>query len=317
MRAKLTMGDGIVVSHGEHYDFPEYHDLQRALVPVVSTVDPGESNRTGTFRVGPRTLYGMGTAVCIGAGWFLTAKHVVEPFDRVHVASDDELMFVILETDTALQSGDNDFLGGMLPVRGYSLHPDTDLATLTAELPGPVTDEIRKLTLSLRMPAVGEPVVAAGYPVMHAQGDLPGDGPGSIGWDRTLRASVGVVLEEHPDRHDGWYHPGPAFTTDAPAFSGMSGGPVLDGDNLVVGFISSSLPPTDDCPSWTSHVVLLGPALELSVLDLQSGTNVDAEAAAELGLSDLVAQRVVECEMYPTCDVDPSTGKVIYRHSAT
>ena len=40
----------------------------------------------------------------------------------------------------------------MLQVRGYAQHPGTDLAALTAELPGPAVPEIRTLPLSLRMP---------------------------------------------------------------------------------------------------------------------------------------------------------------------
>jgi hypothetical protein len=142
----------------------------------------------------------MGTAVCIGAGWFITAKHVVEPVDKVNATTGDELMFVVLETDTALPSAHNDVYGGMLQVRGYDMHADTDLATLTAELPASGAHEIRTLDLSLRMPSVGEPVAASGYPVMRVDGNLPDAGPAAVGWERTLRASVGVVTEQNPDR---------------------------------------------------------------------------------------------------------------------
>lgn len=311
VRAKLTMGNGAVVRHGQHYDFLEYHPLQRALVPVVSTVDPGHHGPARTFLAGPRTLYGMGTAVCIGAGWFLTAKHVVEPFAKVNATTGDELMFVVLETDTALPSGDNDVYGGMLQVRGYDMHTDTDLATVTAELPASGTPEIRKLDLSMRMPRVGEPVAASGYPVMHVDGDLPDAGPATVGWERTLRASVGVVTEQNPNRQGGWYRPGPGFVTDAPTFSGMSGGPVLDANNAVIGFVSSSLAPSDGS-GWTSYVALLGPAIELSVLDLHTGTKVDADTAPARKVAELVMAGAVSCEMDESCDIDPGTLKVVY-----
>jgi S1-C subfamily serine protease len=311
VRAKLTMGNGVVVRHGEHYDFAEYHPLQRVLYPVVSTVDPGDHDPARTFRVGPRTLYGMGTAVCIGAGWFITAKHVVEPVDKVNATTGDELMFVVLETDTALPSAHNDVYGGMLQVRGYDMHADTDLATLTAELPASGAHEIRTLDLSLRMPSVGEPVAASGYPVMRVDGNLPDAGPAAVGWERTLRASVGAVTEQNPDREGGWYRPGPGFVTDAPTFPGMSGGPVLDATNAVIGFVSSSLSPSDGS-AWTSHVALLGPALELTVLDLHTGTKVDAATAPARQVAELVMAGAVNCEMDESCDVDPVTRKVVY-----
>lgn len=314
MRARLTMGDGVVVRHGEHHDFPAYHPLQRALLPIVSTVDPEDRTPARKIRRGARTLYGTGTAVCIGAGWFLTAKHVVEPFAELNSATGDELMFVVLETDTGLGSGVNDVYGGMLPVRSYDLHPDVDLAAITVELPGSGVPEIRTLDLSLRMPKVGEPVAASGYPAMRADGALPDAGPVELAWERTLRASVGVVTEQTPVRQGGWYRPGPGFVTDAPIFPGMSGGPVLDANNAVIGFVSSSLPPSDGS-GWTSYVASLGPALELSVLDLPTGTKVDVDAAPARKLAEVMLAGALTWEMDETCDVDPVTRKVVYTKS--
>jgi S1-C subfamily serine protease len=311
MRGKLRMGDGVVIAHGEHHDFADYHPLQRVLHPLVSTVDPGDCDPSRTFRVGQRKLFGMGTAVCIGAGWFITAKHVVAPFDRVNGTTGTELMFVVLETDTTLPSGRNNVYGGMLHVRGYDMHPDTDLATLTAELPASGVPEIRRLDLSLRMPSVGEAVAACGYPVMRCEGDLPEDGPATVEWDRTLRASVGAVTEQIPNRRGGWYRPGPGFVADLPTFSGMSGGPVMDSTNAVIGFVSSSLPPAEGS-AWTSYVTLLGPALELEVLDLQTGTQVDASSAPSRRLAELAMTGAIDFAMDESCDVDPDTRKIIY-----
>lgn len=310
MRAMLRMKDGTVLRHGEHYDFPRYHALQRALFPVVSTVDPGDHQRTGLTQ--GRTLYGMGTAVCIGPGWYLTAKHVVEPYDLASAMTEDELMFVVLETDTALASGEDDVFGGMLHVRGYHRHSETDLATMTSEVTLAGAKEIRTLDLGLRMPEIGEPVMALGYPAMQAKGALSSSGPTSLEWERTLRASVGVVLERQPIRQGGWYRPGPGFVIDAPTYPGMSGGPVLDANNFVIGFVSSSMPPSDGS-GWTSYIASCGPALELNVLDLSTGTAVDAEASPERMLGELAREGRVGCEMYSSCDVDPATGRVTYK----
>ena len=36
MRASLKFGNGVIVKHGEKFDFPDFDELQRLVMPVVS-----------------------------------------------------------------------------------------------------------------------------------------------------------------------------------------------------------------------------------------------------------------------------------------
>jgi len=152
VRATLTFGNGVVVKHGERYDFPDYDQLQRLVMPVVSV-------ENGVLRC-------WGTAVSIGAGWFVTARHVIDHLDAAGATD----VFVVWETDTPLPTGGVDYLGSVLRVRTWHLHPEVDLATLTAEIPAQAPGELRNLNWSLRMPSPREPVAVVGY--SHLSGTI-------------------------------------------------------------------------------------------------------------------------------------------------
>lgn len=59
------MSNEVVVRQGEKYDYDQYDDLQRMVMPLVSIEDGN--------------LQCWGTAMCIGAGWFLTARLRARP----------------------------------------------------------------------------------------------------------------------------------------------------------------------------------------------------------------------------------------------
>jgi S1-C subfamily serine protease len=292
-RAQIDLGGGRIVRHGEMHAFEEYLELQRAVVPVVALRDG--------------VLTGIGTAVCIGAGWFLTAAHVVDG-----LVEDGWEVRVILETDTRISANPLEVFGGAFQVRGIHTHPESDLATLSVNLPKAATSEIRKLKLRLRLPEVGEPVVTVGYPHM-AQGEIVDLAlKPSVTWERTLSAGVGVVLDHQLERLERPLRGFPGFETDAPTPPGTSGGPVLDRSMHVVGFVSSSTAPGDATEGWNSFIALLGPALELSVLDLETGSHANEAEAPEIRLVQLLADGALEIEAFDSFDVDPTTGKVTY-----
>lgn len=257
MRASLRFGNGVIVKHGKKFDFPDFDELQRLVMPVVSV-------ENGILRC-------WGTAVCIGAGWFVTARHVLENLDTAGATD----VFIVWETDTPLPTGGVDYLGSLLRVRTYQLHPEVDLATLTAEIPAQAPGELRNLDWSLRMPRLGEPVAVVGY--SHLSGTIrpQTSGRGELEWERVLSVGVGVVLEQRTERLGVGMRQSPGFSTDAPVLAGMSGGPVIDRHGRVVGFASSSFELPGHPPTWDSYVALAGPVLELNVTDLPVGTGLD------------------------------------------
>lgn len=295
-RAQLDLGSGRIVKHGELHTFEEYIDLQRALVPVVALCD--------------RELTGIGTAVCIGAGWFLTAAHVVEGIQERGCE-----LKVILETDTPVGQNPEHVFGGAFEVRGMHVHPESDLATLSVALPASALAEVRALDLRLRSPEVGEPVTVVGYPHMAQGAVVSLTGEPSVEWERNLSAGVGVVLGHQLERLERPMRGFPGFETDAPTPPGTSGGPVLDRSMKVIGFVSSSSAPSDAHDGWNSFVALLGPALELSLLDLSSDPGADPATAPEVRLVQLALDGAIEFEAFDTFDVDPSTGRVRYSSS--
>lgn len=292
-RAHLDLGGGQIVHHGQLHTFEEYLPLQRAVVPLVSICDGA--------------LTGVGTAVCIGAGWFLTAAHVVEGLQERGCE-----IRVILETDTLISQDRKDVYGGAFEVRGIHIHPESDLATLSVSLPASAHAQVRRLDLRLRLPEIGEAVVAVGYPHMAQNAVISSTNVVAVDWERTLCAGVGVVLDHQLERLERPMRGFPGFETDAPTPPGSSGGPVLDSSMKVVGFVSSSCAPSEAHAGWSSFVALLGPVLELSVLDLSCDPSADPDAAPEVRLVQLAVEGAIEFEAFESFDVDRVTGRVKY-----
>ena len=111
----------------------------------------------------------------------------------------------------------------------------------------------------VRLPEIGEAVVAVGYPHMARDAVISMTSSASVEWERSLSAGVGVVLDHQLERLERPMRGFPGFATDAPTPPGTSGGPVLDSSMKVVGFVSSSSAPSETHDGWNSFVALLGP----------------------------------------------------------
>jgi hypothetical protein len=131
-----------------------------------------------------------------------------------------------------------------------------------------------------------------------------------LDWERTLSLGVGAVVEQRFERRGIGLRQSPGFSTDAPALSGMSGGPVIDRQGNLLGFVSSSVPPTTDDERWDSYVALAGPALELSVRDLPLGQSVDISGTPDRRLGVLMTERAFDAVSDESFDV--VDGKVTY-----
>lgn len=214
--AAVLRFDGNEVRSGESFDFDEYTTVQATVMPVVSLED--------------KRMRCWGTAVCIGAaGWFLTARHVVQPFlDRYGTRDDGKSgLFILWGTDERL-SGPNDYLGAPLPIVHCHRHGSADLASLTVGIHPATAERLRVATLALRMPAIGEPLAFVGYRHMSLNGEVTGQEPATLEYERTLTVSVGDVTEPQHDRLHQGLRGSPGVVTNAPVRCGMSGGPVFD-----------------------------------------------------------------------------------------
>lgn len=289
---KLRVGD-LVLQQGQLHQFSTYHPLQRAVLPILA------------FQHG--VMKGLGTAVCIGPGWFVTAKHVVEEHYELF-ATDPHApsgLFVYIQTDERPASDPDAILGDLLAIDSVNLHSETDLATMSSSLPNPSSEWLRTLPLALRMPEVGEPIAIAGYPTMGVESHAKPGLPLTVIVDPHFSVSVGEVLHREAERRFQSYRGSPGFESDAPSPSGMSGGAVIDSASRVVGFLSSAMEIGGETPGWSSYTAAVGPVLELNL------ASPDPDQAEPLHVARLVAEGHIECDVFPNFAVDEQ-GNALY-----
>ncbi|QBR93760.1 serine protease [Nocardioides euryhalodurans] len=299
MTAALRIGD-VAIRQGELHEFTEYQDIQRAVLPVLAVQDG--------------TVKGLGTAVCIGPGWFVTAKHVIDEHYNNHATNPDEGsgLYVYLQTDQHPPSEPEAIFGALLEVSAINLHTETDLATMSTQLPGQTSDWLRHLPLALRMPDVGEPVMFVGYPGTKVEFEKPEDENPILTIEPHPTVSVGEVLSQEPIRRFQKYRGSPGFESDAPGPWGTSGGAVLDAEGQVVGFLSSSMDLGGDPPASSTYAAAVGPVLELNVMVPSAASSDEGGEVAQV--AHLVMHDHIDCDVYPTFDVDPD-GNAFYRVS--
>jgi hypothetical protein len=293
--------EGLSVASGTSANFTDWSQVQATVMPVVSLQEG--------------YLECWGSAACIGnAGWFITAKQVVEQFAAKYGRRDDGTtgLFILWETDEPTGRGPNNYLGAPLPIVYIHPHGDADLVTLTASLPAQAPDLLRVAPLAFRMPQVGELLAAFGYSAMSLSGEVRRGERSSVDYERTFTVCVGEVLEQQPERRTSGVRGCPGVVTDAPIYSGMSGGPVFDMNGKIVGFASSSHGPIESAEGWNSYVALCAPALELAFMTRAD----DDDPLTEKTLAELVAADAVLSSADETFDVDTTTGKAMYRPSA-
>jgi S1-C subfamily serine protease len=295
--AKLRIED-VEIRQGELHEFVEFQGIQRAVVPVLALQDG--------------VMKGLGTAVCIGPGWFVTAKHVIDEHYDNHAVDPEKGsgLYVYIQTDEHPPSEPDAIFGALLEVSWINLHSETDLATMSTQLPAQTGNWLRHLPLALRMPDVGELVMFVGYPGTKVEFEKPeGENP-IVTIEPHLTVSVGEVLSREPIRRFQKYRGSPGFESDAPGPWGMSGGAVLDAAGQVVGFLSSSMELDGDPPASSTYAAAVGPVLELNVM-VPSEANSD-EGGEAMQVAHLVMKGHIDCDVYPTFDVDPD-GSAIYQ----
>jgi hypothetical protein len=99
----------------------------------------------------------------------------------------------------------------------------------------------------------------------------------------------------------------------------MSGGPVLDDDDRVIGFNSGSSAPTGSHPGWDPFAAGVAAALELNflppTLEPEDAPPTDDDRGIEartVQFAHLVATGAVDCDMFDSFHVDETTGRAGY-----
>lgn len=299
---------GVTVREGELATFPTYNTLQRLVLPIFG-------------KVGQR-MVGLGSAVCVAPGLFVTARHVIADLDDDIPAQwivPYDRLWVYLETDQAPESQPDAIYGGLLEVLFANPHSETDLATLTVDMVGNSADWIVPAVLRARMPELGEQIDCFGYDLASVEGHLGAEV--TLILNRRLSVSTGRVTGQQPVRRpDGHHRTSPGFTTSAATPRGMSGGPVFDQNNEVIGFNSGAHQISTDPPLWNSFVSGVASALELNFVKSvphghPDGSDPDVADSIEdrtEQFAHLVAEDRIVCHLHPTFHVNPTTREAGY-----
>ncbi|WP_300376677.1 serine protease [Henriciella sp.] len=205
-------------------------------------------------------IVGLGTCFQVSPWCWLTAQHVVSEgsescFTTGRVGAigfSPGLVFGTVNLEA------EDFFGPIRQVCGFK---STDAEAISV-VPGPNGPDIiidvaslrvdvdqlklgrdrfvSPLPISAQCPAIGEKVLAIGYPILGTKFD---ERTARLIFEENLSGAEGVVTELHPDGR-GLTRPWPAFEIEGDWASGMSGGPVINMSGQVVGVVSSSFAPT-------------------------------------------------------------------------
>lgn len=181
------------------------------------------------------TLLTHASGVKIGPDKVLTANHVVGDL-RGSYGPDPQPGYCVTEKGLNMKVGfstDND-RGGEVSVKGVALAERRDLAVLTVDTT-PAFDKIPSASVvdfkAHEFPIRGSGIAVAGYP---SHGSIKAiQDPGQIGKDANVYVWTGPI-----DPTDNY-----AATIMLPprvSGRGISGGPIIDGDNNVVGVLQAA-----------------------------------------------------------------------------
>lgn len=247
-------------------EWEEIVDVKERLIAL-----PLADRKDGNNRI-------IGSATWILPGLFITAKHLLEEYVKVHEGldiarhdwepQDMELGFEI-DVLVPLKSGVVSW-----HINKVHLLKNCDLAVLVAlSYDGDGHELIErqfKVNIDLHMPALNSNVLALGYPnVVNKVVNLDK----KITHHRLqLTQAPGIVeaIDQSYNNPDML----PRIQTNAVIDGGMSGGPVFNEKGHLIAVVQSGLTPTDDFPFYSSILVPLLPAVVCPVmLPLETNKN--------------------------------------------
>jgi hypothetical protein len=208
-RVQISFGDAESVNIG-----PDTI-LSTSIVPVCS-------RKNGQ-------LSGEGTAFCLarltnGEAAFATAEHVIrEIADRPEIEA-----FLLFRKDLVNMEDERSWTE--VPIRRISYATaNNDIALLVVNVSefGLDVAELKWFPIKFGRPQVGQYCIGVGYPQ---------EGKGSVNYD--LWASRGMIEEVHSNKRDTVLSTFPSFRTSALFKPAMSGGPIVGGNEGVIGIIA-------------------------------------------------------------------------------
>jgi hypothetical protein len=226
--------------------------LQNWVFPLVAiTFDsPGRP---------PSAAQALGTAFSVGPGLLVTARHVIEPI--LHKGQIPPNVFLTAGFISIYRE-----VSGALPIIQASMTRESqDFAVLQFHPDHPVFRQpypVVSKRLSVKLPVVGERLMAYGYPDFKACINEKGE----VDANAILRAAPGTVREvrvEGTSTVSGW----PMIRSNNRFPNGMSGGPVLAQDGTVCGVVSSGDDTPLDGKEPAGYVSLLPPLFGIDVPD--------------------------------------------------
>jgi hypothetical protein len=251
--------------HALRFDGPEikrieeYSPLQTAILPVAGLAD-------GVLEPFA-TCFGISRSLPI----VVTAWHVVSDFidaNRAGLADGTCHLAVIYETDEP-EPGTDFHIGGPLPVFEVAFQAGSDLAVMTlwdVESKGRAVAPAAVAPIRFSVPEEGDYCYSFGYPHLKGSALQVEDGHRVVDFERTMHATGGRVIEAFAEGQPGHSKVrGPSMHCNAPAPSGMSGGPVSTDASGICGAISSSIAPFDETDPWSTFITLLHPLLDFEI----------------------------------------------------
>lgn len=248
------------------------------IAPVLAELDDGSLECRGScFCVISPTGHAQAA--------FASARHVVDP-------RTERYPFVpsLLLPKAAIDDGGPDLI--QVPIDVISVAPEpNDVALVRVDLSRTefeVEQDLLSPRIALRPPNEAEHTLAWGYPVQRIAD--------SGAFESELRATHGTVEEVHDDTQDTF------SLTTAPSFRatgrhewGMSGGPVFDEANGVIGVVSRGMTPIDGSPPY-GIIQSIGLLAELS-LELRTDDGAEFQYSvpqlSQIGLLTLSGDRSV------------------------
>lgn len=179
-----------------------------------------------------------GSAVLIGPGLALAARHVFEPY-LDDIQSGRRIPYALSPTPEGLL---------IWKVHQITLN-ETDVAILRLDLATLLPEKaISFATLTTRMPAIGEQVLIVGFRSVEEPLSMTDRREFGI----HTRMAVGEVSAVYPTGRDRVLMPFPCVEIRCLTLGGMSGGPAFDRHGRLIGILSSSIADHDEGPSTVS-----------------------------------------------------------------